>query len=233
MSKNKIVSSLKKVGAMLTQSEENYLKAIYSLSIQGDLAISTNVLAEKVNAKPSSVTDMVRKLSDKKLISYQKYQGCELTSLGKKMALQIVRKHRLWEVFLVRNLNFGWDEVHEIAEQLEHIQSPKLTDHLEEFLGFPKEDPHGDPIPDKNGVFEKVKKSFALAEMGVGENGIVTGVEDGSSEFFQFLKRYKIELGTKISVLEKFNFDQSMLVLVNKKEISFSSQVVNKISIQC
>ena len=217
---------------MLSQSEENYLKAIYSLSeLQGE-AVSTNLLADKMSTKPSSVTDMVKKLSEKELISYQKYQGCELTVLGKKTALQIIRKHRLWEVFLVNKLNFGWDEVHEIAEQLEHIQSSKLTDHLEEYLGFPKVDPHGDPIPDKNGVFEKVKKSVALSEMKEKSKGIVIGVEDGSSDFFQFLNRYEIGLGTEISIIEKFNFDASVLVKIQGKEVSFSSLVANKIFLQ-
>jgi DtxR family Mn-dependent transcriptional regulator len=217
---------------MLTQSEENYLKAIYSLSEDQKEAISTNLLAEKMSTKPSSVTDMVKKLSDKELISYLKYQGCELTAIGKKTALQIIRKHRLWEVFLVNKLNFGWDEVHEIAEQLEHIQSTKLTDHLEEYLGFPKVDPHGDPIPDKNGVFEKVNKSIALSDVSLHIEGIVVGVEDGSAGFFQFLKRYEIGLGTEIKVLEKFDFDLSVLVFINGKEISFSSVVANKIFIQ-
>ena len=148
------------------------------------------------------------------------------------MALQVIRKHRLWEVFLVNKLNFGWDEVHEIAEQLEHIQSTKLTDHLEEYLGFPKVDPHGDPIPDKNGVFEKINKSIALSDIDINGKGSVVGVEDGSSGFFQFLKRYEIGLGTEIQVLEKFDFDFSVLVLINGKEISFSSVVANKIFIQ-
>ena len=217
---------------MLTQSEENYLKAIYSLSEDQKESISTNLLAEKMSTKPSSVTDMVKKLSEKDLISYQKYQGCELTAIGKKTALQIIRKHRLWEVFLVNKLNFGWDEVHEIAEQLEHIQSTKLTDHLEEYLGFPKVDPHGDPIPDKNGVFEKVNKSIALSDVSLHIEGIVVGVEDGSAGFFQFLKRYEIGLGTEVKVLEKFDFDLSVLVFINGKEISFSSVVANKIFIQ-
>lgn len=217
---------------MLSQSEENYLKAIYTLSEDQLEAISTTLLSDKMLTKPSSVTDMIKKLSEKELISYQKYQGCELTILGKKIALQIIRKHRLWEVFLVNKLNFGWDEVHEIAEQLEHIQSTKLTDHLEEYLGFPKVDPHGDPIPDKNGVFEKIPKSIALSELSEQSKGIVIGVEDGSSEFFQFLKRYEIGLGTEIIVVEKFGFDASVLVQINGKEISFSSVVANKIFLQ-
>ena len=132
----------------------------------------------------------------------------------------------------MNKLNFGWDEVHEIAEQLEHIQSAKLTDHLEEYLGFPKVDPHGDPIPDKNGIFEKINKSIALSDVNLKGKGSVVGVEDGSSGFFQFLKRYEIGLGTEIQVMEKFDFDLSVLVLINGKEISFSSVVANKIFIQ-
>jgi len=217
---------------MLSQSEENYLKAIYSLSQDVTEAISTNLLAEKMATKASSVTDMLKKLSEKELISYQKYQGCELTSVGKKAAIQIIRKHRLWEVFLVNKLNFEWDEVHEIAEQLEHIQSTKLTDRLDEYLGFPKVDPHGDLIPDKNGVFEKINKNSALSDVSIDSKGIVVGVEDGSTGFFQFLKRYEIGLGTEISVLEKFEFDASVLVFVNGKEVSFSSVVADKIFIQ-
>lgn len=217
---------------MLSQSEENYLKAIYTLlELQGE-AVSTNLLSEKMSTKPSSVTDMVKKLSDKNLISYQKYQGCELTELGKKMALQVIRKHRLWEVFLVNKLNFGWDEVHEIAEQLEHINSTKLTDRLEDYLGFPRFDPHGDPIPDKNGVIEKLKKSVTLSDMKIKSRGAVIGVEDGSSDFLQFLNRYNIGLGTEIFILEKFSFDSSVLVKINDREISFSSLVSNKIFLQ-
>ena len=217
---------------MLSQSEENYLKAIYTLlELQGE-AVSTNLLSEKMSTKPSSVTDMVKKLSDKNLISYQKYQGCELTELGNKMALQVIRKHRLWEVFLVNKLNFGWDEVHEIAEQLEHINSTKLTDRLEDYLGFPRFDPHGDPIPDKNGVIEKLKKSVTLSDMKIKSRGAVIGVEDGSSDFLQFLNRYNIGLGTEIFILEKFSFDSSVLVKIKDREISFSSLVSNKIFLQ-
>ena len=217
---------------MLSQSEENYLKAIYSLSQDQTEAISTNLLSDKMSTKPSSVTDMVKKLSEKELISYQKYQGCELTVLGVKMALQVIRKHRLWEVFLVSKLNFGWDEVHEIAEQLEHIQSTKLTDHLEEYLGFPKVDPHGDPIPDKNGHFSNDQKIKQLSFSNVNDEVVITGVEDGSIEFFQFLKHCEIGLGTKVKIIAKYNFDQSVLILLNEKEIVLSELVSQKIYVQ-
>ena len=145
---------------MLTQSEENYLKAVYTLSEEFGESVSTNLLAEKIESKPSSVTDMIKKLSEKDLISYQKYQGCTLTEEGRKKALLIIRKHRLWEVFLVEKLKFGWEEVHEVAEQLEHIQSPKLINQLDALLGFPTHDPHGDPIPDKDGNLNMIDKKL-------------------------------------------------------------------------
>lgn len=217
---------------MLTQSEENYLKAIYTLSEEFGDSVSTNLLADKIETKPSSVTDMVKKLSEKDLISYQKYQGCTLTNEGKKKALLIIRKHRLWEVFLVEKLKFGWEEVHEVAEQLEHIQSVKLTNQLDDFLDNPKIDPHGDSIPDRNGVINLSKKSIPLSELTIGEKALVVGVEDGSLDFFNFLKRYDIGLGTEISIIEKFSFDKSILVEINNKEVSFSSLVSNKIFIQ-
>jgi DtxR family Mn-dependent transcriptional regulator len=217
---------------MLTQSEENYLKAVYTLSEEFGESVSTNLLAEKIESKPSSVTDMIKKLSEKDLISYQKYQGCTLTEEGRKKALLIIRKHRLWEVFLVEKLKFGWEEVHEVAEQLEHIQSIKLTNQLDDFLDNPKIDPHGDPIPDRNGVLSVSKKSVSLSELGIKEKGLVVGVEDGSLDFFNFLNRYEIGLGTEISVVEKFSFDKSILVKINNKEVSFSSLVSNKIFIQ-
>ena len=135
----------------LTHSEENYLKEIFHLVEKSKERVSTNSLAEKLNTKASSITDMVKKLADKKLLSYTKYKGCDLSADGKKIALQIIRKHRLWETFLVNKLNFGWEEVHDVAEQLEHIHSVKLIDQLDELLGYPKFDPHGDPIPDKEG----------------------------------------------------------------------------------
>jgi len=217
---------------MLTQSEENYLKAVYTLSEEFGESVSTNLLAEKIESKPSSVTDMIKKLSEKDLISYQKYQGCTLTEEGRKKALLIIRKHRLWEVFLVEKLKFGWEEVHEVAEQLEHIQSIKLTNQLDDFLDNPKIDPHGDPIPDRNGVLSVSKKSVSLSELEIKKKGLVVGVEDGSLDFFNFLNRYEIGLGTEISVIEKFSFDKSILVKINNKEVSFSSLVSNKIFIQ-
>lgn len=216
----------------LTQSEENYLKAIYMLNSELGGDVSTNVLAEKLDTKPSSVTDMVKKLAEKKLIDYQKYQGCSLTNEGLKTALLIVRKHRLWEVFLVDKLKFGWEEVHVIAEQLEHIQSVKLTNQLDDFLGNPKFDPHGDPIPTREGVITHISKNEAISQLQINQEGVVVGVEDGSKEFFTFLKRYQIELGTVLKVEEKFIFDDSILVSINGKEVNLSSIIASKIYVQ-
>ncbi|MGQ3086289.1 metal-dependent transcriptional regulator, partial [Flavobacterium sp.] len=181
----------------MTYSEENYLKVIYHLSTTSGKGISTNAIANVMESKPSSVTDMVQKLADKELVNYKKYQGVELTDKGRFTALMIVRKHRLWEVFLVEKLNFSWDEVHDVAEQLEHIKSEKLTDKLDEFLDFPTEDPHGDPIPDRNGKIAKVDKKL-LSEMVVGKKVICVGVKDSSPPFLQYLDKQQIALGSSI-----------------------------------
>jgi DtxR family Mn-dependent transcriptional regulator len=216
---------------MFTSSEENYLKAIYHLEIGVDKGVSTNAIAEKLVTKASSVTDMVKKLSEKELIIYKKYQGVTLTNFGKKIASSIVRKHRLWEVFLVEKLNFSWDEVHDVAEQLEHIKSPKLINQLDIFLGFPSQDPHGDPIPDKDGNLKVVEKSL-LSTLLKNESGICVGVNDSSSEFLQFLDKKGITLGKQIKVLEKENFDGSLFITIDQKKLSISNKIANNLYIQ-
>lgn len=216
----------------LSQSEENYIKAIYALSQEHGKDIATNDLAEKMSTKASSVTDMLKKLTDKELLKYKKYQGCSLTFLGKQVALGIVRKHRLWEVFLVDKLQFGWDEVHEIAEQLEHIQSVQLTNRLEEFLGFPKVDPHGDPIPNREGEFAEIPQRTVLSQVDIGKSGIVMGVEDGEVSFLKYLNKIGLTLGITILVEDKLDFDGSLLISMNGKQIQFSKVVASKISVQ-
>jgi DtxR family Mn-dependent transcriptional regulator len=216
----------------LSQSEENYIKAIYALSHEHGKDIATNDLAEKMSTKASSVTDMLKKLTDKELLKYKKYQGCSLTFLGKQVALGIVRKHRLWEVFLVDKLQFGWDEVHEIAEQLEHIQSVQLTNRLEEFLGFPKVDPHGDPIPNREGEFAEIPQRTVLSQVDIGKSGIVMGVEDGEVSFLKYLNKIGLTLGITILVEDKLDFDGSLLISMNGKQIQFSKVVASKISVQ-
>lgn len=216
---------------MFTLSEENYLKAIYHLELNSKKGISTNAIAEQLETKASSVTDMIKKLSDKKVIVYKKYKGVSLTNLGKKTAANIVRKHRLWEVFLVEKLNFSWDEVHEVAEQLEHIKSPKLINQLDALLGFPTHDPHGDPIPDKDGNLKKMDKSL-LSTLQKKESGICVGVNDSSSDFLQFLDKKGIVLGKQITVIEKEDFDDSLSILIEEKKLSISKKIANNLYIK-
>lgn len=212
----------------MTHSEENYIKIIFHLRRKGTEEVSTNAIAEQMDTKPSSVTDMVRKLSDKGLLHYKKYQGVNLTELGEQKALAIVRKHRLWEVFLVEKLNFSWDEVHEVAEQLEHINSEKLIDKLDRLLDYPKYDPHGDPIPDKNGAFKEREKKL-LSEVPVSTEGICVGVRDSSTAFLKFLDKNNIALGQSIKVLDREAFDGSLLVLISGREVSLSSQIASNL----
>lgn len=216
---------------MFTSSEENYLKAVYHLSLVSDKGISTNAIAKKLETKASSVTDMVKKLADKKVLVYKKYQGVQLTEEGKKTAANIIRKHRLWEVFLVEKLNFSWDEVHDVAEQLEHIKSSKLIDEIDALLGFPKYDPHGDPIPDKDGNLDQIEKSL-LSTLKVGDSGICVGVHDSSSTFLQFLDKQNIALGQEIAVLEKEVFDGSMTIKINNNVLTVSNKIANNLYIQ-
>ena len=208
----------------MTLSEEDYVKAIYHLGKSGIKPVSTNAIAEQMDTKPSSVTDMIRKLADKGLIHYKKYMGVSLTEIGTKTALALVRKHRLWEVFLVDKLDFSWDEVHDVAEQLEHIKSDKLIDRLDKHLGFPEVDPHGDPIPSKNGEFKKSVKKL-LNEIPVGTSGVCVGVKDSSPPFLKFLDKNKIALGDAILVLEKEEFDGSLRIKVRGNEIRISNQI--------
>ena len=215
----------------MTTSEENYIKVIYHLSLIAKSEISTNAIAEKMATKASSVTDMLKKLAEKELVSYQKYQGVSLTENGLLTAKNIVRRHRLWEVFLVDKLNFAWDDVHEIAEELEHINSEKLIDKLDEFLKFPSKDPHGDPIPDKNGNIIKVEK-YLLSDLKINETAVCIGVKDSSSEFLQYLDKQKIALGSKIKILEKEPFDNSMTIEINNGQIIISSKIANNLFVK-
>src|SRR5690606_20877744 len=170
------------------------------------------------------------KLSDKKLIKYEKYKGVLLTPKGRKIAASIVRRHRLWEVFLVDKLNFSWDEIHEIAEELEHVGSEKLIDKLEAFLGYPKKDPHGDPIPDKDGKMDH-HKDFTIADLEIGETGIIVGVKEHSSEFLQYLDGVKLILGAKISIKKVFDYDKSVVAQLGNNELMLSERVAKNIYI--
>ena len=215
----------------MTFSEENYLKTIYHLTTLIDAEVSTNAIAEKMDTKASSVTDMLKKLAEKDLINYKKYQGVSLTENGRLAAKMIVRKHRLWEVFLVEKLDFSWDEVHDVAEQLEHIRSDKLINKLDDFLGNPTEDPHGDPIPDVHGRIVKIEKQL-LSELHEGQIGICVGVKDTSSEFLKYLDKQEIALGSKISVISRESFDQSLRIQVGEKELTISHKIAGNLFVQ-
>ncbi|MFD1315358.1 metal-dependent transcriptional regulator [Namhaeicola litoreus] len=213
---------------MISAAEENYLKTIYSLQRDYGSRINTNQISSKIQTKASSVTDMLKKLSAKKLVIYEKYQGVYLTEKGKKVALKVVRKHRLWEYFLVEKLKYNWDEVHSIAEQLEHIDSETLVDNLEKFLGFPKFDPHGDPIPDKNGnIIERTSNN--LLELNIGDVGVLDMVKDSSETFLQYLDRIKLALGDEVEIIDKEPFDNSVRIKLRSKEIFISEAVAENI----
>lgn len=211
-------------------SEENYIKAIYHLQ-EGQALVSTNDIAGRMKTKASSVTDMLKKLADKNLAEYIPYKGVRLTDSGVQCANQIIRKHRLWEVFLVEKLNFSWDEVHEIAEQLEHIQSPKLTNELDKFLNYPKHDPHGDPIPDSKGNYEKYTQ-VALGDLQIGQQGVLTGVVNTSRDFLRYLDKHEINLGAQIQLLEVEEFDGSCRIKSDGRELYISKQTVESLFVK-
>ncbi|MBL7840109.1 MAG: metal-dependent transcriptional regulator [Cyclobacteriaceae bacterium] len=209
---------------MLSLTEENYLKAIYHLSDGGSKSVLTNEVADAMSTKPASVTDMVKKLSAKKLITYEKYYGVTITKQGKTDALNIIRKHRLWETFLVQKLNFHWDQVHEVAEQLEHIQSPLLIEKLDEFLNFPVADPHGHPIPDKNGKIH-TGQQIPLCEVPGKKTVTVLAVNvKESSSFLQYLSKIGVYIGAKLAILDKAEFDGSIEIMIDGKKKVFVSK---------
>ena len=213
----------------LSLTEENYLKAIYHLSDDSAEGVSTNAIAEELSTKAASVSDMIRKLSKKKVIDYQKYKGVQITEVGRKIALQIIRKHRLWEVFLVEKLSFNWDEVHDVAEQLEHIKSTTLISRLDEFLGFPTMDPHGDPIPDENGEI-KESPQLPLSEFSENTTGIVVKVPDSDPSLLRHLDKIGMKLGSRIRVIEKVEFDNSALISIDQsKELYLSGEIAKNI----
>ena len=215
---------------MSTLTEENYLKAIYKLS--GDKSsdyVKTTSISKEMATSASSVTDMLQRLAEKNYLNYKRYKGASLTRTGSQLASRIVRKHRLWEVFLVEKLGFPWDEVHDIAEQLEHINSPVLTQKLEAYLGYPKFDPHGDPIPDEGGnVFERAEAT--LAQLEIGDSGELVGVKDSSSDFLHFMDGIKLSLGARVKLIEHISFDDTLVILVNgKRKLTISSKASRNI----
>jgi len=216
----------------ISHTEENYLKAIFSITEKGQQTASTNAISHQMKTSAASVTDMVKRLAKKELVIHEKHKGVKLTSLGNQVATKLVRKHRLWEVFLVEKLNFLWDEVHDIAEELEHIQSDDLVKRLDQFLGHPKFDPHGDPIPDENGNFA-TRQQKTVSEFEINNEGVVVGVGEHSKPFLQYLGQLGIALGSTIKVLEKFEFDSSVKILLDsKKEFTITNKVAHNLFLQ-
>ena len=216
---------------MNTFAEENYLKAILSLSLQGEELVSTNSIAAEMNTSAASVSDMLKKLQEKKLIIYKKYKGVALNKQGKSIAVNILRKHRLWETFLVRKLDFNWDEVHDVAEQLEHIKSEELIDKLDSFLNYPKFDPHGEVIPTKEGTIPQTDRVL-LSEIEENTNGIVLGVTLDETSFLQYLNKLKIEIGTKIQIFDRIDFDKSVNISINNKKQNISNELAKHLLIK-
>lgn len=213
----------------LTSAEENYLKAIYHLSDGGKKGVSTNDVSAEMKTKPASVSDMLRKLGEKEVIEYRKYYGLHITEEGKKLALQTIRKHRLWEVFLVEKLKFSWDEVNEVADELSHVKSKVLIQRLDEYLGFPKFDPHGDPIPDEYGDV-RARPRQLLNGLDLGSTGQIVAVKDSSPAFLRYLDKVGAYIGARIKVMDKTEFDGSVEILVdNKKSIFMSKDVAGNI----
>ncbi len=208
---------------MASQSVENYLKAIYHLGGRDDF-ISTNAIAERMDTKASSTTDMLKRLADIQWIEYRRYNGAKLTNRGLKEALLILRKHRLWEVFLLEKLKFSWDEVHEMAEELEHLTSNELIDRLDDFLDNPQYDPHGDPIPDRNGKLPKREK-MTLTDLKKGEKATIVGVLDSSTDFLKFLEGKGLTIGHEVMVEDNESWDGSLVVKLKKQNIEISRKV--------
>lgn len=215
----------------LSYAEENYLKAILKLSGSPDGTVSTNAIAAQLDTSAASVTDMLKKLSDKELITYQRYKGASLTDEGQRVATMLVRKHRLWEVFLVQSLGMTWDEVHEIAEELEHIQSDRLIDRLDVFLGHPKFDPHGDPIPNAQGKYT-LRAQFPLTELKPGQEGVVIGVREDDTSFLKHLNDKGLTIGKSITILSNDEYDNTLRVSVDDLELNLSGKVARSILIK-
>lgn len=214
---------------MSSHIEENYLKAIYKQTERNKDGAYTNDIANELNVKAATVTEAFKKLGDKGLIFYEKYKAVTLTDKGRAVAVKTIRKHRLWEVFLVEKLGFKWDEIHPMAEELEHVNFEELTERLAKFLGNPEFDPHGDPIPDKNGKFAQ-NKSVKLTAINVGKTVTMTGIENHTTSFLQHLDKLGLKLGVEITIKELVEFDQSILVSVNnKKEFYLSQEIANNI----
>jgi len=213
------------------QIEENYLKELYKLSHKEIKKVNNIALAKAMGLNPATVLEMVRKLAERKLVELAQDKSIQLSEKGRKKALLIIRKHRLWEVFLVNKLNYKWSEVHELAEQLEHIGTEDLVNRLEEFLGYPAFDPHGDPIPDRNGKIKK-NNSIPLSTVTKEKFYKVISLADTADSFLDYLSGLNIEPGTKVKVIDHLDYDNSYTLSVNKKNIQVTEKVARNILVQ-
>ena len=216
---------------MQSETIENYLKTIYHLSAGNSNIVNNKQLAEKLHVSPATVTEAVKKLHELKLVIYEKSYGTRLTTSGSKMALNIVRRHRIWETYLANELGFGWDEVHEIAEELEHIKNDKLIKKLSEKLGHPNFDPHGDPIPDEKGKIQK-SNFIKLSEVKIKSHYKIMGVTDHSTTFLKYLEKHQLIIGASINIKTIEEFDNSIILICQKKEVSISPKAAECIIVE-
>lgn len=209
----------------LSFTEENYLKALLHLTVLSSdkMEVGTNELATHLSVKPASVNDMLKKLKEKDLVVYERYGKISLTTSGRLAGMEVIRKHRLWETFLFQKLEFNWDEVHEVAEQLEHIQSTKLIDRLDSFLDYPKFDPHGDPIPNAQGEIEILERR-TLDELEIDTTCKLVGVKDNSSSFLQYVNKLGLTIGGTIHLIGKEAYDDLLHIQINEQEFTVSQK---------
>lgn len=216
---------------MLSPAEENYLKTIFELSEDGKKNVSTTYLADAMQTTPASTSDMIRKLAAKGFLDHEKYKGVFVSESGRKEALKIIRKHRLWEVFLVEKLNFNWDQVNEVADQLEHISSPLLVERLDRFLGNPTYDPHGDPIPDANGDYV-LKPKLQLSELQIGASGTLVAVKDSGPLFLNYLEKIGAYIGARLDLVDRVEYDGSVQIRIDgQKEIFISRDAADNLMV--
>lgn len=211
-------------------SKEDYLSAIYKLRDEAG-EIKPNIIAENLEISPAAVTDMLKKLSTDGFVQYKKYKGIKLTAKGERYAVNMIRKHRLWETFLYEVLKMPWEKIHNEAEKLEHSSSDELVDKLEEYLNYPKFDPHGYPIPDKNGSLPKHKPVIALSKLRKNDKGIIARISDFKSELLVYAAKQGLALGQKITVKDKLDFDGSIIIGINTNEVSLSKKIASNIFI--
>lgn len=218
---------------MLSKTEEDYLKAIYKISEKSQSVARTSDISEYMHTSPASVTDMLKKLSAKSYIDYEKYKGVSLTTEGSRIATNLIRRHRLWEVFLCNKLRFTWDKIHDIAEELEHIDSEELIQRLDAFLDYPKYDPHGDPIPNANGKFT-LRNQRRLVDVPIGVDSQLVGVREYDDRFLKYLSSINLNLGSKIKVLSRNDYDQSLVLNINDeaKDIMLSNMITEKLLVK-